>query len=235
MAAKAGQRSHPRLSYAITQLTTEEEDGTLGRAWTLLVPLDTPGVQVDFGTWDNMCMRASGSNDVIFEDVLIPLENRLPGAPALAQANTNGWSLITSAVYLGIATAARDFAVQYAQERVAERTRQADRRAAKHSAPDRPDRDPAAAGALDPLQHDRNLRAAPGAPGSYRLAIRGGEIHRHQQRDPDHRPGAARHRLPGLLKKYPLERYFRDARAGLGNPPMDDVALTLIGKHALGL
>ena len=40
---------------------------------------------------------------------------------------------------------------------------------------------------------------------------------------------------PGLLKKYPLERYFRDARAGLGNPPMDDVALTLIGKHALEL
>jgi len=39
----------------------------------------------------------------------------------------------------------------------------------------------------------------------------------------------------GLQKKFPLERYFRDARAGLGNPPMDDVALTLIGKTALGL
>jgi alkylation response protein AidB-like acyl-CoA dehydrogenase len=39
----------------------------------------------------------------------------------------------------------------------------------------------------------------------------------------------------GLQRKHPLERYFRDARAGLGNPPMDDVALTLIGKHALGL
>jgi alkylation response protein AidB-like acyl-CoA dehydrogenase len=37
----------------------------------------------------------------------------------------------------------------------------------------------------------------------------------------------------GLQRKFPLERYFRDVRAGLGNPPMDDVALTLIGKHAL--
>jgi alkylation response protein AidB-like acyl-CoA dehydrogenase len=39
----------------------------------------------------------------------------------------------------------------------------------------------------------------------------------------------------GLLRKHPLERYFRDARAGLGNPPMDDVALTMIGKAALGV
>ena len=39
----------------------------------------------------------------------------------------------------------------------------------------------------------------------------------------------------GLQRSHPLERYFRDVRAGLGNPPMDDVALTLIGKTALGL
>jgi alkylation response protein AidB-like acyl-CoA dehydrogenase len=39
----------------------------------------------------------------------------------------------------------------------------------------------------------------------------------------------------GLSRRLPLERYFRDVRAGLGNPPMDDVALTIIGKTALGL
>jgi len=39
----------------------------------------------------------------------------------------------------------------------------------------------------------------------------------------------------GLSRTLPLERYFRDARAGLGNPPMDDIALTLMGKSALGL
>lgn len=37
----------------------------------------------------------------------------------------------------------------------------------------------------------------------------------------------------GLLRRTPLERYFRDVRAGLGNAPMDDLALTLIGKSAL--
>ena len=39
----------------------------------------------------------------------------------------------------------------------------------------------------------------------------------------------------GLFRGLPLERYFRDVRAGLGNPPMDDIALTQIGKAALGL
>ena len=40
------------------------------------------------------------------------------GTPALAHAKVSGWSLLCSAVYLGIATAARDFAVQFARERV---------------------------------------------------------------------------------------------------------------------
>ena len=39
----------------------------------------------------------------------------------------------------------------------------------------------------------------------------------------------------GLARGLPLERFFRDVRAGLGNPPMDDIALTLIGRAALGI
>jgi alkylation response protein AidB-like acyl-CoA dehydrogenase len=37
----------------------------------------------------------------------------------------------------------------------------------------------------------------------------------------------------GLDRKLPLERYFRDARAGLMHPPQDDKALELIGKAAI--
>jgi alkylation response protein AidB-like acyl-CoA dehydrogenase len=39
----------------------------------------------------------------------------------------------------------------------------------------------------------------------------------------------------GLSRSHPLERYVRDVRAGLGHPPMDDAALTQIGRAALGL
>jgi alkylation response protein AidB-like acyl-CoA dehydrogenase len=39
----------------------------------------------------------------------------------------------------------------------------------------------------------------------------------------------------GLQRKHPLERYFRDVRAGLGNPPLDDVAMGIVGRNALGI
>jgi alkylation response protein AidB-like acyl-CoA dehydrogenase len=38
-----------------------------------------------------------------------------------------------------------------------------------------------------------------------------------------------------LTKNLPLERYYRDVRAGLHNPPMDDVTLSIVGKNAFGL
>ena len=36
-----------------------------------------------------------------------------------------------------------------------------------------------------------------------------------------------------LTRALPLERYFRDARAGLFQPPQDDLALGQIGRAAL--
>jgi alkylation response protein AidB-like acyl-CoA dehydrogenase len=36
-----------------------------------------------------------------------------------------------------------------------------------------------------------------------------------------------------LTRALPLERYFRDARAGLFNPPQDDLALGQVGRAAL--
>ena len=36
-----------------------------------------------------------------------------------------------------------------------------------------------------------------------------------------------------LERKLPLERLFRDARAGLMHPPQDEKALELIGRAAL--
>jgi alkylation response protein AidB-like acyl-CoA dehydrogenase len=38
----------------------------------------------------------------------------------------------------------------------------------------------------------------------------------------------------GQFKSFPLERYFRDVRSGLGNPPIDDIALSIVARAALG-
>ncbi len=39
----------------------------------------------------------------------------------------------------------------------------------------------------------------------------------------------------GLARSSPVQRFFRDVRTATGHPPMDDAALTQIGKAALGL
>lgn len=36
-----------------------------------------------------------------------------------------------------------------------------------------------------------------------------------------------------LQRSNPLQRYYRDVRAGLHNPPMDDASISLLAKTAL--
>ena len=36
-----------------------------------------------------------------------------------------------------------------------------------------------------------------------------------------------------LARRLPLERYFRDVRAGLHNPPMEDVVLSSLARSAI--
>ena len=223
----------PALTYGNVLLTVIERNGQETRG-AMLVPMSTPGVRLE-ETWDNLAMRATGSHDVVFENVFVPEYLRLPqqkGAPASA---VSAWTLLGSAVYLGIAQAARDFAVNFARERV-----------------------PAGLGKpiaeLQTVQHRiaqmeiQLLQARSALYGAAEL----------WDKHPEHRTdigwqfAAAKYTVTnhaiditdqalrvvgsvGLQKRYPLERYFRDVRAGLGNPPMDDVALTMIGKHALSL
>jgi alkylation response protein AidB-like acyl-CoA dehydrogenase len=38
----------------------------------------------------------------------------------------------------------------------------------------------------------------------------------------------------GITGQLPLERYFRDARAGSMQPPSGDTALEMVGREAIG-
>lgn len=223
----------PGLSYAQVQLTVEEADGETRRG-IFLVPMTTPGVRVE-DTWDNASMRASGSNDVVFENVIVPDAYRLPSPSGPPTMQSSSWSLIGSAVYLGIAQAARDFAVQFARERVPTGLGKpiAELETVQHRVARMEILLLQARSVLystaEVWQNEPHLREAIGwqfAAAKYTVTNHAIEITDQALRV----VGSA-----GLQKKYPLERYFRDARAGLGNPPMDDVALTSIGKHALGV
>jgi len=39
--------------------------------------------------------------------------------------------------------------------------------------------------------------------------------------------------IAGLTRTLPLERYYRDIRAGTSNPPMEDAALAALARAAL--
>jgi alkylation response protein AidB-like acyl-CoA dehydrogenase len=222
----------PGLTWGVVLLTVIDGDAEPARG-TFLVRMDSPGVRIE-ETWDTMAMRSTGRHDVIFDHVVVPDGNRLPQAPGLPAGDLGPWNLIGSAVYLGIATAARDFAVDFAKNR--RPTAQGGRSIAE----------------LQTVQHRVAqmdlllLEANSVLYGTAELA----QLQPEERKSFGWRFAASKYVATnnaiavtdqamrvvgsvGLFRSSPLERYFRDVRAGLGNPPMDDVALTIIGKAAL--
>lgn len=224
----------PALRY-FNVLAALHEDGQAPRRANFLVPAGTPGLRIE-ETWDNLGMRATASHDIVLENVDVPHDALLPGdGERSAAVDPRGWSVVTAAVYTGIAAAARDFAVEYArtrrpngmagpiaelqtiQHRIAEiellllqsRSVLYGTAEAWQAHPECHDAIAWQLAAVKYLATNNAIKVTD-------LALR--------------TVGSA-----GLARALPLERYFRDARAGLGHPPMDDAALTQIGKAALGL
>ena len=221
----------PALSYFYV-LAQVQDEGPVRRGF-FLVPAETPGIEI-VETWDNLGMRATGSHDVVLTNVEVPADALVPNEGGDVPGQGKGWGgLVTSAVYLGIATAARDAAVEYA------RTRQ-------------PNGMDAPIASLGPVQHriartellllqSRTLLhdvakrwvACPEERDSseWQLAAAKYTVSNNAIQVVDQAlrvTGTA-----GLSKSMPLERYYRDVRTSLNQPPIDDAALTMIGKAAL--
>lgn len=108
----------PILRYFVVWARTTEDEPRVG---SFLVPRDLPGVRI-VETWDHLGMRATGSHDLILENVLIPQEYALNIQPIQGGSSPNQlmfvWgSLLLSALYLGVATSARDWLTGYLNER----------------------------------------------------------------------------------------------------------------------
>jgi alkylation response protein AidB-like acyl-CoA dehydrogenase len=143
-----------------------------------------------------------------------------------------GWSLAVAAVYLGVAEAARDFAVQFARSR--KPTALGGK--AISSLPNIRDR----VGRMDLLLFQargqligaaRAWDAAPSATMEAALAAA-------KVTASNNAAAVAEEamRLVGgssLDRSLPLERHYRDVRAGLHHPPQDDAALALFAREAL--
>ncbi|ETW93369.1 MAG: hypothetical protein ETSY1_39520 [Candidatus Entotheonella factor] len=218
------------ITHMLVRLQIEDEPGLM------LVRQDTPGVTWE-ETWvDTLSLRASDSHDVYFTDVAVPAEHLLERGGQSGKTLPNAWfPLLLAAAYLGPAIAARQAVVQYALERV-----------------------PSALGkpiaTLPKIQRqigeiDVVLQAAQALLFEVAQAWTG-EIAACQSLYP--RVAAAKHfaietaqevtnkalHIAGglsITSALPLERYFRDVRAGSMQPPSGDTALEIVGRGVLGV
>jgi alkylation response protein AidB-like acyl-CoA dehydrogenase len=214
------------LTHILVRLTVEDEPGVI------VIPGDTPGIEWAEIWGDSLSLRASDSDDVFFKDVRVPLDNLIEKGKR-DERTPNAWfPMIMAAVYLGSALAARNTVIQFALERV-----------------------PTALGkpiaTLPKIQRqigeiDLALQAAQSLLFEVTGQWKGDE--RSKALYP--RIVAAKHlavetansvtdkalQIAGgtsLTRDLPLERYFRDTRAGLMQPPSGDTALEIIGRNAI--
>jgi alkylation response protein AidB-like acyl-CoA dehydrogenase len=224
----------PILRYGMVWARTEGDAPLVGM---FLVPMPTPGLRIE-PTWDHLGMRASGSHDVVFEDVLIPADHaadiRAPQEWQSRDPVQGIWSTVgIAALYDGIARAARDWLVGYLHQR-----KPANLGASLATLP----RFQEAVGRIEALlatnrvliesiaaQADRAIETvAPASASLVKLTVTDNAIAA---------VGQAMELVgnPGLSRANPLERHHRDVLCSRVHTPQNDMILLAAGRLALGL
>ncbi|MGJ7909625.1 acyl-CoA dehydrogenase family protein [Neobacillus sp. LXY-1] len=210
----------PMLDLFIVSATIHESNEVVN----FLIPRTTQGVEIE-ETWDSIAMRGTGSHDLILKNVQVPnqyLVEKLNDH----DKKTNGWLLHIPACYLGIAKSAKKYAIEFAssyspnsitgpiielpnvQNRLGEielllmQCEYFLYGVAKQ---------------WDFSNDQEKLKLGP-ALGAAKLTVTNNAI---KIVDLAMRIVGAQ----SLSLKNPLQRYYRDVRAGLHNPPMDDMTL----------
>ena len=224
----------PILRYALVWARTEGDAPLVG---VFLVPMHLPGIRID-PTWDHLGMRASGSHDVVFEDVPIPEEYAVDIRPPQDWQSRDPiqgiWSTVAiAALYDGIARAARDWLVDYLHQR-----KPANLGASLATLP----RFQEAVGRIEALLAtsrvliDSIAAEADGAISSVTPA-RASLVKLTVTDNAISAVGLAMELVgnPGLSRANALERHHRDVLCSRVHTPQNDMILLAAGRHALGL
>jgi alkylation response protein AidB-like acyl-CoA dehydrogenase len=222
----------PILRWLAVWGRTDEDTPRIG---FFLVPRDAPGITV-VETWNHLGMRASGSHDVILQDVVIPEDHgvdlRPPAAWADRTAHDLSWMMVLQlTIYDSVARAARDWLVHYLTERTPSNLG-----AALSTLP----RFQEAVGEIDgrlltneTLLHAATVAADRGAPWAAERVL----LIKHTVTENVIAVTARAVELvgnPGMDRKNPLERHYRDALCSRIHTPQNDTILTAAGRAAFG-
>lgn len=223
----------PVLRWYLVWARTDEPDVRVGM---FLVPAGLPGTRV-VETWDHLGLRASGSHDVVFDDVLFPFDHEvdvrqpqewLKPDPIQGVAHP----LLVAAIYDGVAQAARDWLLQFLKTRapsslgapLATLSRAQD-----------------IAGGIEAKlavnarlirtfarDFDDGIAVTPNEAAIVKLTVTNNAVSVVE----DALSLSSNH---GLSRTNPLERHYRDVLCGRVHTPQDDSTRIAAGRAALGI
>ncbi|AYG69399.1 MULTISPECIES: acyl-CoA dehydrogenase family protein [unclassified Rhizobium] len=213
------------LTHFLVWAHTDEAPARVG---TFVVPNKLPGIRV-IENWNSLGMRASGSHDVEYADVEIPLENVIDLVdPSIAQQDNRAHAAITlalTALYLGVAEAAQDAFIRFAHERVPTNL--------GHPIA-RTERFVTLSGEIDLLVSGARqiiFGALSDKHADAETHMRARLIAGRQLRDAV-QVAVRGIGNPGLGSELGLERHFRDIQSVLVHAPQEDTSISILGRAA---
>lgn len=218
----------PILSYFVVSASIDGTD----QVGNFLINRDRNGVKID-ETWDSIAMKATGSHDLVLEDVRVD-EDDLVQHLNPGNKPATGWLLHIPACYLGIARAAQAYAINFATNYSPN--------SIKGTIADLPN--------VKQKIGEMELRVLESSHFLYAVAKKWDESNKETRQTMKPELGAVKlsvvnqaieivdlsMRIVGarsLSQKSPLQRYYRDVRAGLHNPPMDDMTIMQLASASI--
>ncbi len=217
----------PVLTYFLTSAWIEEQQ----KVGFFLLHKDLEGLTIE-ETWDVISMRGTASHDLVLDNVKVDSSKlvELPETPSGGQIN--GWILHIPACYLGIAQAARDYAVHFSN----------------NHKPNSLNGPISQLPNVQQLLGEIDLALIQARHLIYSVAEAYDDESRRSHLSNE--IGVVKHtvtnsavtivdkamRIVGaksLQRSNPLQRYYRDVRAGLHNPPMDDMTIKKLALSAI--
>ncbi|PSL40384.1 alkylation response protein AidB-like acyl-CoA dehydrogenase [Planomicrobium soli] len=214
----------PVLDYFFVTATVENKEVV-----TVIIPRKMAGLSIK-ESWDMLAMRGTASHTLVLDHVRVPASYLLK--PSNVQAIAKGWLLHIPACYIGIAAAARTYAIQFASSYI-----------------------PASLG--QPIAETPNIKQTIGEMELELATARHmlyGTVERYEhakdKADMDEALNVTKIAVTNaainivdkamkivgsraLSESNPMHRHYLNVRAGLYNPPMEDMVKAQLANQAI--